>query len=165
MAIRNIRKDDEDEILRKKSRVVEEINDNIITLLDDMKETMYETKGVGLAAVQVGVLKRIFIVDVTEDKTGYIEFINPEIIEKDGSQVGPEGCLSVPGVYGDVERANHIVVRAFDREGNEFELEAEEFLARAVQHEYDHLDGKIFRDIATKFYDPEEFKKEVEDGR
>jgi len=142
MAIRQIRIDG-DPILRKKSKEVKKITPSIVTLLDDMKETMDLEDGVGLAAPQVGSLRRIFIVDVGE---GVTEFINPEIMEKDGEQVGPEGCLSVPGEAGIVSRANYVKVKALDRDGNEFIIEAEELMARAILHEYDHLEGVLFID-------------------
>lgn len=144
MAIRNIRTD-EDEILRKVSKEVKEITPRISTLIKDMVETMYENKGVGLAAVQVGILKRIFVIDV-QDEFGARVFVNPQIINKEGSQLGPEGCLSLPGVQDDVERYNTLLIKAQNENGEYFELEAQEFLARAIQHEYDHLDGILFID-------------------
>ena len=153
MAIRQIRIDG-DPILRKKSKEVRKITPSIVTLLDDMKETMDLEDGVGLAAPQVGSLRRLFIVDVGE---GVTEFINPEILEKDGEQVGPEGCLSVPGEAGIVSRANHVKVKALDRDGNEFIIEAEELMARAILHEYDHLEGVLFID---KMEEIEEFDEE-----
>lgn len=146
MALRNIRKDN-DEILRKKSRVVEEVNDRIRTLVKDMIETMYEANGVGLAAPQVGILKRIAVVDVGE---GIHVFINPEIIEKSGSCIDVEGCLSLPGKQGQVERPEKIKVRALNENGEQFEIEAEDFFARAICHETDHLDGILFIDKLVK---------------
>lgn len=135
-----------DDILRKVSREVPDIDDRIRVLLDDMAETMYfEHRGVGLAAVQVGVLKRIFICDVG-DGTGLHEFINPLILEKKGAVVGTEGCLSVPGKSGEVERPEMVRIRALDRNGNPFELVAKDFLAVCICHEYDHLDGILFID-------------------
>lgn len=145
MAIRNIRGNGDD-VLRKKSKNVEEINPRIITLLKDMAETMYEADGVGLAAVQVGILKRIFVIDAYDDE-GLRVFINPEILETKGSQLGEEGCLSVPGHLEDIERANYVKVKALNERGEEFILEAEELLARAVLHEYDHLEGTLFIDL------------------
>lgn len=142
MAIRNIRKDS-DEILRKKSRVVEEINDRIRVLVQDMIETMYHAEGVGLAAPQVGILKRIAVVDVGE---GVYVFINPEILQESGSCIDVEGCLSLPGRQGEVERPNKIKVKALNENGEEFELEAEGFFARAICHEVDHLNGILFTD-------------------
>lgn len=144
MAIRNIRIKD-DEILRKKSKEVKEITPRVETLVKDMIETMYHNDGVGLAAVQVGILKRIFVVDVQDD-TGVKVFINPEILEKSGEELGPEGCLSLPGEQDEVKRSTYIKIKAQDIEGKEFILEATELLARAIQHEYDHLDGILFVD-------------------
>ena len=143
MAIRIIRTD-EDPILRKKSRAVTEINDRIHTLLDDMMETMKEAEGVGLAAPQVGVLKRIIITDVGE---GVIEYINPEILEATGEVCAIEGCLSVPERSGRVIRPERIKVRAQNRDGAYFVLDAEGLLARAVCHEIDHLNGILFTDL------------------
>ncbi|MBB6715145.1 peptide deformylase [Clostridium gasigenes] len=145
MAIRNIRENGDD-VLRKKSKNVEEINSRIITLLKDMAETMYEADGVGLAAVQVGILKRIFVIDAYDDE-GLRVFINPKILETKGSQLGEEGCLSVPGQLEDIERANYVKVKALNERGEEFILEAEELLARAILHEYDHLEGTLFIDL------------------
>ena len=138
MAIRNLRFND-DEILRKKCRVVDDINDRIKVLVEDMIETMYENNGVGLAAPQVGILKRIFVVDAM-DGAGSRVFI------KSGEQTDEEGCLSLPGRHKPVKRANKIKIKALDVNGNEFVLDAEEFLARAIQHEYDHLEGVLFID-------------------
>ncbi len=142
MATRII-KTDGDLVLRKKSRVVEKIDDRIAQLLDDMNETMVEADGVGLAAPQVGILKRIVIIDVGD---GPIEMINPEIVEYDGEQFGDEGCLSVPGKFGKVRRPNWVRVKFQDRRGEHVELEGEELFARAVFHELDHLEGVLFTD-------------------
>ena len=139
MAIRNIRKKGE-EVLRKKSKIVENIDNRTLTLIEDMIDTMYEADGVGLAAPQVGILKRIFVIDVY-DGDGARVFINPEILESSGSQIGEEGCLSAPGEFGEVERPNYVKVKALNENGEEFVLEAQELLARAIFHEYDHLDG------------------------
>ncbi|MDP4088489.1 MAG: peptide deformylase [Bacillota bacterium] len=146
MALRNIRKDN-DEILRKKSRRVDDVNDRIKTLAKDMLETMYAANGVGLAAPQVGILKRVIVVDVGE---GPHAFINPEIVEKSGSCVDLEGCLSLPGRQGEVERPTKIKVNALNVNGEEFELEAEDFFARAICHEVDHLEGILFIDKLVK---------------
>lgn len=146
MAVRNIRTND-DEILRKKSKKVDEINDRIRTLIKDMKETMYLADGVGLAAPQVGVLKRIAVVDVGE---GPVTVINPEIIEKDGSSIDVEGCLSLPGRQGEVKRPEKIKVKALDETGEEVIIEAEGLFARALCHEIDHLDGILFIDRLVK---------------
>ncbi|WP_297631741.1 peptide deformylase [uncultured Clostridium sp.] len=148
MAIRNIRKQGDD-VLRKKSKVVEKIDNRTLTLIEDMIDTMYEADGVGLAAPQVGILKRIFVVDVYDDEGARI-FINPEILETKGNQLGEEGCLSTPGEFGDVDRPNYVKVKALNENGEEFILEAEEFLARAICHEYDHLEGIIFLDKVEK---------------
>ncbi len=131
-----------DEILSKQSKEIKELNERTLDLIDDMLDTMYESGGCGLAAVQVGVLKRIFVVDVTGDNP--MVFINPVILEKNGEQTADEGCLSVPGKMGCVIRPNYIKIKAFDVEMNEFEMEAEGFLARAICHEYDHLNGVLY---------------------
>jgi peptide deformylase len=142
MAIRIIRKDD-DEILRKISKKVEVIDDRILTLLDDMKDTMYEAEGVGLAAPQVGVLRRVAIVDVGD---GVIELINPVIVFEGGEAIDEEGCLSLPGVNGAVCRPKKVIVRALDRHGKTFEMTGIDLLARAFCHEIDHLNGILFTD-------------------
>lgn len=142
MAIRNIRLE-EDEILRKKSKPIKMITPKIDTLIDDMIETMYDANGVGLAAPQVGVLKRLVVIDIGE---GPIIFINPEILEVSGEQTGDEGCLSFPGKAGIVTRPNYVKVKAFDRKMKEFTLEGTELLARAICHEVDHLDGILYVD-------------------
>ena len=147
MAIRNIRKLGDD-VLRKKCRSVDVIDDRIITLLDDMEDTLYFSQGVGLAAPQVGILKRIAVIDVGD---GLIELINPEIIKTSGVQDGAEGCLSVPGKFGNVERPFKVTVKATDRHGKEFEVTGEELLARALCHEIDHLDGVIFVDKVSEY--------------
>lgn len=144
MAIRNIRKKGDD-VLRKKCKNVDKIDDRLLTLINDMIETMYEADGVGLAAPQVGILKRVFVIDVYDDY-GPRVFINPEILETKGSQVGEEGCLSVPGISEEVDRPYYVKVKAINEKGEEFVLEAEELLARAVCHENDHLDGVLFID-------------------
>lgn len=142
MAVRNIRKD-KDEILRKISRKVENIDSRILTLLDDMKDTMYKAEGVGLAAPQVGVLRRAVIIDVGE---GLIELINPVIVYENGEQVKEEGCLSVPGISGEVKRPAKVIVRAMNRKGETFELTGTDLLAVACCHEIDHLNGILFID-------------------
>lgn len=144
MAIRNIRKD-EDEILRKTSRKVDKIDDRIFILLDDMAETMYDSEGVGLAAPQVGVLRRVIVVDVGD---GLIELINPEIVVEEGEQFRKEGCLSIPGKYGVVKRPEKVTVRALNRESETVEIKGEELLATALCHEIDHLNGVLFIDKA-----------------
>ena len=146
MALRQIVKIGEP-VLRKKSKVVKEINDRLIDLLDDMADTMYEADGVGLAAPQVGILKRVVVVDIGD---GLIELINPEIIEAEGEYLDNEGCLSVPGESGDVLRPYRVKVRALNRFGETIEIEGEELLARAFCHEIDHLDGILFVDKVEK---------------
>lgn len=135
-----------DDVLRKKCRPVDEITPKIIRLLDDMAETMRDAQGVGLAAPQVGILRRIVVIEVEEGNL--IELINPKIIAYAGEQDGTEGCLSVPGKWGMVKRPMHVTVRAINRYGEEFELTGSELLARAICHELDHLDGKLYIDIA-----------------
>ncbi len=142
MAIRNIRIST-DEVLRKKCKPVKEITPGLLTLLDDMADTMYEANGVGLAAPQVGILKRAVVIDIGD---GLIELINPVILETSGSQTDDEGCLSVPGKSALVERPNYVKVRAMDRDGNEFIIEGEELMARALCHEIDHLEGILYID-------------------
>ena len=144
MAIRNIRIST-DEVLRKKCKEVKEITPNLLTLLDDMADTMYDANGVGLAAPQVGILKRVVVIDIGE---GLVELINPEILETSGSQIDDEGCLSVPGKYAPVDRPYYAKVKAMDRDGNEFIIEGEELMARALCHEIDHLDGILYIDKA-----------------
>lgn len=144
MAIRQVRTNG-DEVLRKKCRVVEKIDDRLLTLIQDMIDTMYDYDGVGLAAPQVGILKRIFVIDVY-DGFGPRVFINPEILETKGKQDGEEGCLSVPGVSEEVVRPNYVKVKALNEKGEEFILEGEELLARAICHENDHLNGVLFID-------------------
>lgn len=158
MALRNIRVEG-DEILRKVCRKVDKIDDRIHTLLDDMKETMYHANGIGLAAPQVGVLKRVVVIDIGEDGPGYLELINPEITSMDGLQTSTEGCLSVPGRYGDVQRPSKVIVSYTDRNGDGYELIATDLLATCVCHELDHLDGNLFIDRATKFYTKEELER------
>ena len=135
-----------DEVLRKKCRPVEVINQRTLQLLDDMAETMRDAQGVGLAAPQVGVLRRIVVIEVEEGNL--IELINPKIIAYAGEQDGTEGCLSVPNKWGTVKRPMHVTVRATNRHGEEFEITGSELLARAFCHEIDHLDGKLYIDIA-----------------
>lgn len=144
MALRTIRLST-DEILRKKCKPVKEITPNLLTLLDDMAETMYEANGVGLAAPQVGILKRAVVIDIGE---GLVELINPVILETEGSQIDDEGCLSLPGKYAPVERPDYVKVQAMDREGNTFLIEGEGLMARAMCHEIDHLEGILYIDKA-----------------
>lgn len=147
MAVRVIRKADDD-ILRKKSKPVEKIDGRILTLLDDMAETMYKADGVGLAAPQVGVLRRLVVIDVGD---GLIKLINPEIISYSGEQIDVEGCLSVPDVHGEVKRPDSVIVRALDERGRKIELSGSGLLARAFCHEIDHLNGVLFIDKVIRF--------------
>jgi len=149
MALRTIRELGDD-ILRKKCRPVDKIDEKILTLLDDMADTMYEANGVGLAAPQVGILKRVVVID---DGTGLIELINPEILSATGSETGDEGCLSVPGKYGKVTRPTKVTVKALNRHGETFTLTGEGLLARALCHETDHLDGIVFVDKVIEYND------------
>ncbi len=139
-----------EDILREKSQEVTKITPNIHKLLDNMAETMYQANGVGLAAPQIGVLKKVVVIDSGE---GLIELINPVITEKIGEELGEEACLSVPNVVGDVRRAKKVVAQALNRDGELIEYEAEGLMARAFQHEIDHLNGILFVDIADKLYD------------
>lgn len=163
MALRTIRTE-EDPVLRKISKPVKEVTSKIVTLIDDMLDTMYEAMGVGLAAPQVGILKRIVVIDVGE---GPIVLINPEILETSGEQTGDEGCLSVPGMAGQVTRPNYVKVKAMDEDMNEVIYEGTELLARAFCHEIDHLDGKMYMDLAIdgihdNKYDEEDYLNEEE---
>jgi peptide deformylase len=135
--------------LRTVARPVAEITAEIQTLIDDMFETMYAAPGIGLAATQVDFHQRFLVLDISEEKDQPMCFINPEILSLDGSALGDEGCLSVPDVYEPVERAEHVTVKAQDRDGREFELEAEGMLAVCIQHEVDHLEGKLFVDYLS----------------
>lgn len=144
MAIRSIRTIG-DEVLTKECKPVKEMTDHTRELIEDMFDTMYQANGVGLAAPQVGIRKQIVVIDV-EDGNQYV-LINPEILETGGSQTGPEGCLSVPGKSGAVTRPNYVKVKAFNEKMEEYVLEGEELLARAICHEIDHLKGKLFVDM------------------
>lgn len=146
MAIREVRIDG-DEVLRKVSRPVIEMTPRIEQLIGDMIDTMYQYDGVGLAAPQVGVLRRVIVIDIGE---GPMVFINPEIVEQEGEQCGQEGCLSIPGVYLDVKRPNHVVVTAKNEKMEDIRVEGDELLARALCHEIDHLNGILFKDIAER---------------
>lgn len=135
------------EVLRTKAKEVTRINDGVLRLLGNMRDTMYEFDGIGLAAPQIGVLKRVVVIDTGDN---YIELINPEIIYREGEQTGSEGCLSIPGVYGKVTRAKKVIVKALNRHNEEMEIKAEDLLAKVLQHEIDHLDGILFTDKATE---------------
>lgn len=147
MAIRQIRIEG-DPVLRKQCREVKTVNNRTKQLIEDMLETMYEANGVGLAAPQVGVLKNIVVIDVSEESDDSIVLINPEILETSGEQTGEEGCLSLPGLYGIVTRPDYVKVRAYDENMELFELEGTDLLARAICHECDHLNGILYRDVA-----------------
>lgn len=149
MALRNIRKLGDD-ILRKKCRPVDTIDEKILTLLDDMAETMYQANGVGLAAPQIGILKRIVVIDIGD---GLIELINPEIVDFEGNIKDTEGCLSVPGKYGYVVRPARVKATALNRDGEKITVEGEGMLAKALCHEIDHLDGIVFVDKVTEYVD------------
>ena len=158
MAIRKIVKLGEDDVLRKRSRKVEKFDKRLEQLLDDMADTMYEADGAGLAAPQVGILKRCVVIDVGE---GLIELVNPEILSAEGTQMCIEGCLSVPGRRGRVERPEKVIVHAQDRKGRHIELEGDGFLANAICHELDHLDGviyvdKMLEDVTDQYAEEEE---------
>lgn len=156
MALRTIRKQG-DPILTKKCRPIKEMAPKIRELIFDMMETMYDAYGVGLAAPQVGILKRLVVIDVGD---GPIVLINPEIIETDGEQTGDEGCLSVPGMAGQVTRPNYVKVRALDQNMEEVELEGTELLARAFCHELDHLDGKMYTELVEGDLHKVEYEEE-----
>ncbi|MBE6649196.1 MAG: peptide deformylase [Ruminococcaceae bacterium] len=157
MAILNILKTkDDSETLRKKSRPVDIINERILTLLDDMKETLKQTGGVGLAAPQVGVLRRVVVID---DGENLVEMINPVIVEQCGEQEDVEGCLSIPGQWGYTKRPAKVVCEALDRNGNKFRIEGTELLARCLCHETDHLDGILYTDKVTRMLSEEEVEQ------
>ncbi len=157
MAIRMVREQNEP-ILRKKSKEVKEITPKITELLDDLAETMYEANGVGLAAPQVGMLKRMVVIDIGE---GLFELINPVILESSGTQTGNEGCLSVPGKMGQVTRPNYVKVQALNRDGETVIIEGEELMARALCHELDHLEGILYTDkVEGELMDAEEEEEE-----
>lgn len=160
MAIRQIRTIG-DPILNKKCKEVKEVSKRTKQLIDDMFETMYDANGVGLAAPQIGVLKRIVVIE-TDEENSYV-LINPVILEMDGEQVGYEGCLSVPGKTGIVKRPNHVKVKAFDENMQEFELEGEGLLARAICHECEHLEGELYVDkVSGELKDVSELEDEEE---
>jgi peptide deformylase len=139
-----------DSRLRKKAAAVSTVDDSLRQLVDDMFETMYAAPGIGLAATQINVHKRVIVIDLSQEQDEPRVFINPEILEKDGIEEMDEGCLSVPGIYERVQRAEHIRVQALDRDGQVFEQEADGLLAVCIQHEIDHLDGKLFVDYLSQ---------------
>ena len=138
-----------DDRLRKRATSVEQVNDGISKLVDDMLETMYECKGIGLAATQVNIHKRIIVIDVSEEKNTPLCFINPEITVCDGEEESEEGCLSVPGFFEKVKRAEQVTVRALDKQGETIEMQTDGLLAVCLQHEIDHLEGKLFVDYLS----------------
>ena len=160
MAVRNIRTIG-DELLTKRAKEVKEMTPRNEVLIQDMLDTMYDAQGVGLAAPQVGILKRIVVVDITEEQNQPVVMINPIILETDGEQTGGEGCLSVPGKYGVVTRPNYVKVKAFNEKMEEVVLEAEGFLARAFCHEIDHLEGQLYVDkVEGDLLNAEDIEKE-----
>jgi len=165
MAIRIIVKDP-DPVLREIAKVVPKITPNIHKLLDDMADTMYDAPGIGLAAQQIGILKRVIVMDLgsdDENEDTLIELINPEIVSTEGEQLGPEGCLSIPGLTGDVLRAQKVIVKGLDRYGNERIIEGTDLLARCMLHEIDHLNGILYIDLAVKVYRTEQEQQDNEE--
>lgn len=163
MAIRNIRRIG-DSVLNKPCKEIKEMNTRLETLIDDMLDTMYEAQGVGLAAPQVGILKRVVVIDVSMEGNEPIILINPVITKTEGEQTGEEGCLSVPGKAGIVTRPNYVKVKAFDRNMKPFELEGTELLARAICHELDHLDGHLYVEKAEGgIHDVKPEREEIEE--
>jgi peptide deformylase len=153
--------------LRKKAQPVKVVDSLVSQLLDDMVETMHKNSGIGLAAPQVGISKRIIVVDLGGEDDEIIKMVNPRIVERNGSVLGLEGCLSIPHVYGEVERAESVVVKGLDERGKPMKVDASGLLARVFQHEVDHLDGKLFTDVAVNVrkYTPEELEEAEKEGR
>jgi peptide deformylase len=149
--------------LRNVARPVDVVDDDLRQLIDDMFDTMYEAPGIGLAAIQVNVPKRVIVIDISEDRSAPLALVNPEILERDGEEEMDEGCLSVPGFYETVQRAERIRFRALDRDGEPFEREADGLLAVCVQHEIDHLDGKLFVDYLSSLK-RQRIRKKLEKG-
>ena len=163
MALLEIREYGKDDILLKKCKPVKELTPRLKTLIEDMLDTMYDADGVGLAAPQVGVLRRICVIDIGE---GPVVLINPEVIETSGEQTGSEGCLSVPGKTGIVTRPNYAKVKALNEDMEEIIVEGEELMARALLHEIDHLDGNIYvNKVEGELYNVEDFLEEIEDEK
>ena len=160
MGIRKIRYEG-DPVLRKQCKAVDKMTPRLLQLIDDMFDTMYEANGVGLAAPQVGILKRIVVIDIGNDEP--LVLINPEILEQSGEQTGEEGCLSLPGKVGTVTRPNYVKCRAYDENMEQFEVEGTELLARAICHELDHLDGIMYTEIMERFLTDEELEAEAEE--
>jgi len=161
MALRKIRIVG-DEVLRKKAKKVDKFDSRLHQLIDDMKETMYDANGIGLAAPQVGILKRVIVIDIGDQ---LIEMVNPQIINSEGKEIDIEGCLSVPEKWGEVERPLNILVKGFDRFGNEIEVNASGLLARAFCHEIDHLDGILFTDRSLRLLSREEIEEIKKDNK
>ncbi|HAB94504.1 MAG TPA: peptide deformylase [Lachnospiraceae bacterium] len=156
MSLRTIREQG-DPVLAKKAKEIKEMTPKIRQLIEDMKETMYDANGVGLAAPQVGMLKRLVVIDVSEEQNQPLVLINPKIIEQDGEQTGWEGCLSVPGMSGQVTRPQHVIAKALNENMEEFTVEGEGLLARAICHELDHLEGHMYVELVEgKLYTNEE---------
>ena len=163
MALLEIREYGKDDVLLKKCKPVKELTPRLKTLIEDMLDTMYDADGVGLAAPQVGVLRRICVIDIGE---GPVVLINPEVLETSGEQTGSEGCLSVPGKTGIVTRPNYAKVKALNEDMEEIIVEGEELMARALLHEIDHLDGNIYVDkVEGELYNVEDFLEEIEDEK
>ena len=158
MALRNIVKDG-DPILTKRCRPVENFDSKLHTLLDDMAETMHHANGVGLAAPQVGMLRRVVVIDVSPEQNNVLELVNPKIIAYSGEQEGIEGCLSFPGEWGITKRPEYVKVRAQDRNGDEFEIEGRDLLAKAFCHEIDHLNGVVFKEVCERMLTRKEIDK------
>ena len=150
-----------DPLLRRRAVPVPAITDEIRALVDDMAETMYHAPGIGLAAIQIGVTQRVVVIDLSEERNQLQVFINPEIVQSEGEQILEEGCLSVPGIFEPVTRAGHIRVRALDRDGRPFEIEASGLLATCIQHEIDHLNGVVFVDRLSRLKQ-QRIRKKVE---
>jgi len=151
MAIRLIVKEP-DPVLHEVAKPVPKMTPNIVKLLDDMTDTMYDAQGVGLAAPQIGILKRVIVMDCGEEHGGLIQLVNPEIVSMEGEQLGPEGCLSIPGLMGDVKRAKTCTVKGLNRDGEEITVTGSDLLARCIQHEVDHLNGVLFTELAVEVY-------------
>ena len=151
--------------LRNRALPVEHVDDEVRRLVDDMFETMYEAPGIGLAAIQINVPRRVIVIDTSKDRSAPLCLINPELVDQDGQCESEEGCLSVPGVYENVERSARITVRALNRAGEPFELEARDLLAVCIQHEMDHLEGKLFVDYLSRLKQSRIRKRAVKSQR
>lgn len=156
MALRKIVTEGDD-VLLKKCRTVEKFDSKLHTLLDDMIETLHDSGGVGLAAPQVGIMRRVCVIDIGD---GVVEYVNPQIISTEGAHDVVEGCLSSPGEFGIVNRPQKVVAKAFDRNGNEFTIEGEDLFAQAMCHEFDHLDGVLFKSKVIRMLSPDELERD-----